>query len=245
MVRVMDQTEAETVALPGTAPGGIASETMCPVRWRRSTRARRVSLRIDARAGEVVVTLPPRAGRRAGMALLTTHAAWVRERLAALAPHIPLMPGSELPLGGLRHVIRHDPDTSGVALAAGAILVGGPAERVTAQLAAFLKAEAQRRIRVLVAGHATLLGVAPRAIRLKDTRSRWGSCAPDGTLAFSWRLVMAPDWVLDYVVAHEVAHLKELNHSPRFWAHVERLTPHRDAAVEWLRVNGPALLRVG
>jgi predicted metal-dependent hydrolase len=87
--------------------------------------------------------------------------------------------------------------------------------------------------------------VRPQAIRLKDTRSRWGSCAPDGTLAFSWRLVMAPDWVLDYVVAHEVAHLRELNHSSRFWAHVERLTPHRDAAVEWLRQHGPALLRVG
>ncbi|WP_165943450.1 M48 family metallopeptidase [Roseicella aquatilis] len=241
----MDQTEAETVALPGTAPGGAVSETTCPVRWRRSSRARRVSLRIDARAGEVVVTLPPRANRRAGIALLTTHAAWVRERLAALAPHIPLVPGSEVPLGGLRHVIRHDPAAAGVALASGALIVGGPEEGVVAQLAAFLKAEAQRRIRVLAAGHAALLGVAPKTIRLKDTRSRWGSCAPDGTLAFSWRLVMAPDWVLDYVVAHEVAHLKELNHSARFWAHVELLTPHRDAAVEWLRVNGPALLRVG
>ena len=242
----MDQTEAETVALPGSPPGGAESQTMaCPVRWRRSSRARRVSLRIDARAGEVVVTLPPRAHRRAGMALLATHAAWVRERLTALAPHIPLVPGSELPLGGSRHVIRHDPGTEGVSLAAGALLVGGPEAKVAAQLAAFLKAEAQRRIRVLAAGHAALLGVTPRSIRLKDTRSRWGSCAPDGTLAFSWRLVMAPDWVLDYVVAHEVAHLKELNHSPRFWAQVERLTPHRDAAVEWLRQNGPALLRVG
>ncbi|MDO9710369.1 M48 family metallopeptidase [Paracraurococcus lichenis] len=243
----MQQTEAETVALPGAASGGVMPETLaCPVRWRRSSRARRVSLRIDARAGEVVVTLPPRAHRRAGMALLTTHAAWVRERLAALAPHIPFAPGSELPLGGLRHVIRHDPGAApGVVLAAGAVLVGGPEARLPAQIGAFLKAEAQRRIRVLAAGHAALLGVSPKAIRLKDTRSRWGSCAPDGTLAFSWRLVMAPDWVLDYVVAHEVAHLKELNHSPRFWALVERLTPHRDAAVEWLRVNGPALLRVG
>ena len=85
----------------------------------------------------------------------------------------------------------------------------------------------------------------PRAIRVKDTRSRWGSCAPDGTLAFSWRLVMAPVWVTDYVVAHEVAHLREMNHSGRFWALVEGLTPHRDAAVEWLRLEGPALLRVG
>ena len=104
---------------------------------------------------------------------------------------------------------------------------------------------AERRLITSVGPHATALGVTPRAIRLKDTRSRWGSCAPDGTLAFSWRLVMAPDWVLDYVVAHEVAHLRELNHSARFWAHVDRLTPHRDAAVEWLRVEGPALLRVG
>ncbi|WP_192912559.1 M48 family metallopeptidase [Paracraurococcus ruber] len=243
----MDETEAATAALPGNPPGGKPGDTMdCPVRWRRSSRARRVSLRIDARAGEVVVTLPARAHRRAGMALLTTHAAWVRERLAALAPHIPFAPGSELPLAGVRHVIRHDPAAApGVALAPGAVLVGGAAEALPRRIAEFLKAEAMRRIRVLVAGHAAMLGVAPRSIRLKDTRSRWGSCAPDGTLAFSWRLVMAPDWVLDYVVAHEVAHLRELNHSSRFWAQVERLTPHRDAAVEWLRLNGPALLRVG
>lgn len=216
----------------------------CQVRWRRSTRARRVSLRIDARAGEVVVTLPPRAGRRAGMALLAAHAAWVMGRLAALAPHVPLEPGAEVPLGGVPHVIRALPEDAGeVRLAPGAILV--PGETVAPRVAAFLKAEAQRRIRVLAAGHAALLGVAPRGIRMKDTRSRWGSCAPDGTLAFSWRLVMAPDWVLDYVVAHEVAHLKELNHGARFWAHVARLTPHREAAVEWLKANGPALLRVG
>ena len=211
-----------------------------------SARARRVSLRIDARAGAVVVTLPPRANRRAGMALLNTHAAWVREKLAALAPHIALAPGSELPLGGLPHVIRHDPAAGpGVQLAAGASSPAAPRRRCPARSPPSFKAEAQRRIRVLATGHAALLGVAPKAIRLKDTRSRWGSCAPDGTLAFSWRLVMAPDWVLDYVVAHEVAHLKELNHSPKFWAQVARLTPHRDAAVEWLRVNGPALLRVG
>jgi predicted metal-dependent hydrolase len=89
------------------------------------------------------------------------------------------------------------------------------------------------------------LGVAIKAIRVKDTQSRWGSCAPDGTLAFSWRLVMAPDAVLDYVVAHEVAHLRELNHSPRFWAHVKALAPHRDEAEAWLREEGPGLLRVG
>ncbi len=98
---------------------------------------------------------------------------------------------------------------------------------------------------MLVARHAEALGVTSHRLRLKDTRSRWGSCAPDGTLAFSWRLVMAPGWVLDYVVAHEVAHLREMNHSPRFWDILQQLTPNREAAVAWLKENGPALLRVG
>jgi predicted metal-dependent hydrolase len=125
------------------------------------------------------------------------------------------------------------------------IVVPGARDRLPRRVGDFLRAEAKRRIAALAVPHAAALGVRARAIRVKDTRSRWGSCAPDGTLAFSWRLVMAPEWVADYVVAHEVAHLRELNHSPRFWALVEALSPHRDAAVEWLRAKGPALLRVG
>jgi predicted metal-dependent hydrolase len=238
-----DHGETEHSPLCPTLPG--------PVLWRHSTRATRVSLRIDARSGAVVVTLPPRAGRPAGVALLRTHAAWVREKLAALAPHVALEPGSEVPLGGLLHVIRAVPDQGGAGargdawLKPGAILVRGTAETVPARVAAFLQDEARQRIGRLVADHAATLGVTPGRIRLKDTKSRWGSCAPDGTLAFSWRLVMAPGWVMDYVVAHEVAHLRELNHSARFWDVLAGLTPHRDAAVAWLKANGPALLRVG
>jgi predicted metal-dependent hydrolase len=180
------------------------------------------------------------------MALLTAHAAWVMERLAALTPHVALVPGARVPLGGIPHEIRHAPDGRGGAwLEHGAIAVSGNPEFLPRRVADFLRAEARRRITTLAAGHAARLGVKFKAIRLKDTRSRWGSCAPDGTLAFSWRLVMAPDWVLDYVVAHEVAHLREMNHSDRFWAQVALLTPHRDAAVAWLRDHGPALLRVG
>jgi predicted metal-dependent hydrolase len=239
----MDVSDSETVVL---RPGVLGPAVDCPVRWCRSARARRVSLRIDARAGEVVVTLPMRAGRRAGMALLTTHAAWVMQRLAALAPTLAFAPGVEIPLGGRPHVIRHDPTARGGAFLDGAtIVVTGAPEFLARRVRDFLRAEAKRRIAVLAEGHATTLGVKIAAIRLKDTNSRWGSCAPDGTLAFSWRLVMAPDAVLDYVVAHEVAHLRELNHSHRFWAHVERLSPNREAAQDWLRENGPALLRIG
>jgi predicted metal-dependent hydrolase len=239
----MASPESETIVL---RPGVLGVPVDCPVRWCRSSRARRVSLRIDARAGEVVVTLPMRTARRAGMALLTTHAAWVMQRLAALSPAVALVPGAAVPIGGTPHLVRHDPTARGGAfLQDEMIVVAGRAEFLARRVTDFLRAEAKRRIAVLADGHAASLGVTFRDLRLKDTRSRWGSCAPDGTLAFSWRLVMAPGWVLDYVVAHEVAHLRELNHSPRFWAHVERLTPHRGGAQDWLRENGPALLRVG
>ena len=238
-----DSQGSETVTL---RPGVLGAAVDCPVLWRRSPRARRVSLRIDPRAAQVVVTLPPRSGRRAGLALLTTHAAWIMQRLAALAPAVPFAPGTEIPLCGTPHVIRHEPRARGGAwLEPGAILVSGAPEFLPRRVADFLRAEAKRRITVLAIKHAETLDVKPRAIRMKDTNTRWGSCAPDGILAFSWRLVMAPDWVLDYVVAHEVAHLREMNHSARFWAQVERLTSHRDASVAWLREHGPALLRFG
>ncbi|UPY35417.1 SprT family zinc-dependent metalloprotease [Sediminicoccus sp. KRV36] len=218
----------------------------CPVRWRRSARARRVSLRIDAARGDVVVTLPNRVGRKHGVALLTEHANWVMQKLAGLAPERPFAPGGTVPIGGVEHAIRHDPSRRGSAfLEDGALVVTGEAEFIARRVRDFLRAEALRRIAAAARPHCEGLGVTPRAIRLKDTRSRWGSCASDRTLAFSWRLILAPDWVLDYVVAHEVAHLREMNHSPRFWALVEQRSQHRHAATAWLRRNGAALQRIG
>ncbi len=242
--------ESEIITLPAAkgaaAKGALAPQVECRVVWRPSPRARRVSLRICPKEGAVVIILPPRAGRRAGMTLLREHADWVLQRLAALAPVVEFAPESSVLLGGTPHRIRHDPAARGGAFLDGdSIVVAGDPAFLRRRVGDFLRAEAKRRITTLVGPHAEALGVKARVIRLKDTRSRWGSCAPDGTLAFSWRLVMAPDWVLNYVVAHEVAHLREMNHSARFWAHVTRLTPDRDAAVEWLRAEGPALLRVG
>ena len=237
--------ESEIITLPQPR-GALAPAAQIPVRWRPSTRASRVSMRICPRQGAVVVTLPPRSGRRAGLALIREHEAWVLEHLAALSPAIEFAPGASFLLGGVPHVIRHEPRLRGGAFLDGTeVVVTGAREFLPRRMTDFLKAEAKRRIGALVQPHAAALGVKPRAIRVKDTRSRWGSCAPDGTLAFSWRLVMAPDWVTDYVVAHEVAHLREMNHSARFWDLVARLTGYREAAVEWLRLEGPALLRVG
>ncbi|MCW3473428.1 M48 family metallopeptidase [Limobrevibacterium gyesilva] len=213
--------------------------------WRRSARARRVSLRIDPRDGAVVVTLPPRTGRTAGMALLMNHADWVAERLAALPGHIPFAPGAVVPVHGIDHRIVHIGGRGGVWVDGRAIMVAGEPEFLARRVADFLRAEARRRLSILVADKAEAAGVRPSRVSVKDTRSRWGSCAANRALAFSWRLVMAPRFVQDYVAAHEVAHLRHMNHGPRFWALVQDLTSHTDAAVAWLRDEGPRLLRIG
>ena len=238
-------------ALPEVLPEVLPRELLvgrrfCPVSWRRSARARRVSLRIDVVRGLVAITLPADSPGRAGLLLLRANAAWAFAALDGLAPAVPLEDGAVLRLGDVPHAIRHAPELRGDSrLGDGEIVVTVPAPQLRRRALALLQGEARARILRRAARHAALLGVAPRAVRLNDTRTRWGSCAPDGTLAFSWRLVMAPGWVLDYVVAHEVAHLAEMNHSDRFWAQVARLSPHRVAAHAWLRRHGPGLLRVG
>jgi predicted metal-dependent hydrolase len=216
------------------------------VEWRRNRRARRVSLRIDPCGGGVVVTLPMRAGRGAGVALLMNHADWVANRLAALPDALPIADGSIVPIGDVPHRIRHVPHARGGAwLQDGELHVSGAPEFLHRRVTDFLRAEALRRLSALVIAKTAMIDVTTRRIAVKDTRSRWGSCAADGSLAFSWRLVMTPESVQDYVAAHEVAHLKYMNHGKRFWSLVDRLTPHASTAIPWLRAEGFRLLRVG
>ena len=233
----MERGNCETLALP-SGPARIE--------WRRSRRARRVSLRIDPRGGAVVVTLPPRAGRTAGMALLMNHADWVAARLAALPVAVVFADGAAVPLHGAEHRIRHVGPARGTVWVEGdEILVAGDPAFLARRVADFFRAEARRRFSELVASKAAAAAVTARRVSVKDTNSRWGSCAADRSLAFSWRLVMAPPHVQDYVAAHEVAHLRHMNHGPRFWALVHELTPHAASAMAWLREEGPRLLRVG
>jgi predicted metal-dependent hydrolase len=233
----METPLPETVALPSGPTR---------VEWRRSSRARRVSLRIDPSDGAVVVTLPPRASRTAGLSLLRNHADWVASRLAALPEALPFTEGALVPICGVPHRVRHRPDLRGGAwLEAGELHVTGAAEFIGRRVRDFLRAEAKRRLAALVSVKAAAVGRLPRRLTVKDTSSRWGSCSSDGSLAFSWRLVMTPEFVQDYVAAHEVAHLRHMNHGPGFWALVEELTPHKGAAIPWLRREAPRLLRAG
>ncbi len=215
------------------------------VRWRRSARARRVSLRVDTRTGAVVVTLPLRTGRQAGVTLLHRHADWLAQRIASLPQVIHLAAGALVPIRGVPHPVQHTPlARSGVCLSEGRIMVSGELEFLGRRLADFLRAEARRTLLKLTAEIATD-ALRPRRISIKDTRTRWGSCSSSGTLMFNWRLVMAPEAVQHYVVAHELAHLRHMDHGAAFWSLVRSLTTHEAYAEDWLRRNGASLLRVG
>ena len=221
-------------------PGGEAL-----VAWRRNPRARRVSLRIDPQQGSVIVTLPRRASRAAGMALLNDHADWVVGRLAALPVATVLAEGALVPLDGVPHRIRQVEGAGGAWVEGAEILVAGEAAFLARRVRDMLRRQARRGLTQKALAAASLAGLRPVRITVKDTRTRWGSCTSNGTLMFSWRLVMAPPHVQEYVAAHEVAHMRHMNHSPQFWALVEALSPHRHVACAWLRDEGARLLRVG
>ncbi len=215
------------------------------VAFKRSSRARRVSLRIDPAQG-VVITLPLRSSRRAGLALLHAHEDWVSERLEALPQKLALEPGATVPVHGLPHEILRIPGGRGGAwVEDGKILVTGQPEFLARRVSDCLKRLARQHLTAMAVETAQRAALRPKTVRIKDTRSRWGSCAPDGTLAFCWRLICAPAFVQDYVVAHEVAHLRHMNHGPQFWNLTEQLTPHRPAATAWLASDGVRLLRIG
>ncbi len=230
-------TAAEMLLLP-------SGET--PIRWRRSGQARRIWLRIEARAGTVVVPWPPRPARAAGRALLRTHADWVAGKLAALPGQVAFAAGERIALSGVPHVIRPVPEARrGVWAEAGEIRVSGERAFLPRRVLDFLRGEARATLGLCARGIALASGLRPRRLVIKDTSSRWGSCSSGGVVMFSWRLVMAPPEIQHYVVAHELAHLRHLDHGLQFWTEVARLTPHRVHAEAWLRLHGPALLRIG
>jgi hypothetical protein len=190
----------------------------------------------------VTLTLPPRAPLEAAHAFAEERAEWIRGHLAGLeAPRLVAL-GAAVPVEGrpMRVVAAA---RSALCAEAGEIAVARRSASVAGAVAGLLKALARERLTAASDRHAAALGRPYTRITLRDTRSRWGSCSSAGALMYSWRLVMAPPEVLDYVAAHEVAHLAEMNHSRRFWATVARLYPDYDGPRAWLRRHGEGLHR--
>ncbi|PKP85511.1 MAG: M48 family peptidase [Alphaproteobacteria bacterium HGW-Alphaproteobacteria-2] len=221
----------------------LPGEPPVAVRLRRSTQARRLSLRVSRLDGRVTLTLPRGVAEREGRAFAIAKAAWLRAALAGQPARLAVAPGTLLPVEGVSHEVDAAAGRGGVRCVAGQLIVAGPPERLAVRLRAHLVALARLRLQAAANRHAVELGRGYCALTLADPRSRWGSCSAAGRLMFSWRLVMAPPEVLDYVAAHEVAHLAEMNHSPAFWAVVARLCPGHAAPRAWLRAEGPGLHR--
>ncbi len=217
-----------------------------PVKLRRSTRAQRISLRVDPQDRAVVLVLPGHVPPAQGMAFARSQTDWLAARLAALPAAIPFVDGMVLSLLGTDHPVHHCPeDRGGVWIEGGRILVSGRPEHFSRRLSDWLKRQARAEITTRALPMAATINRTAGRISLRDPRSRWGSCTSRGDLAFSWRLILAPASVMDYVVAHEVAHLAEMNHSPVFWRTVRRLVADIEGPRRWLRQNGSELHRYG
>jgi predicted metal-dependent hydrolase len=218
-----------------------------PIRVRVSPRARRIAVRIDESADAIELVVPRGVPLKSGLRFLDQQRGWLRSRLAEQPPRIPFVDGAEIPVMGLPHRVRHLGPCwrGGAAIADGAILVGGDAPHVARRVRDLLVALARRELATRSRRLAAAVERRVTRVTVRDTKTRWGSCAASGALAFSWRLVLAPEPVLDYVVAHEVAHLVHLNHGIRFWRLVERLAPGSARQRDWLHRNRARLLRYG
>lgn len=214
------------------------------VHLRRSARARRFSLRVSRMDGKVTLSIPARARESDAMAFLHGQEGWLRQTLAAMpeAAVSRVAIGAMFPVEGQLLQIAPGQGRS-IRVADGQLLVPGDPAQVGARVAAWLKVLARDRLARASGHYAGQVGRSFSRLALRDTRSRWGSCSHDGTLMYSWRLVMAPPSVLDYVAAHEVAHLVEMNHSAAYWAVVSRICPGWPAERAWLKDQGQALHR--
>ena len=222
-------------------PGGT------PLTLKVSPRAKVMRLRVDQRTGIVLLTIPRRVSQRRALDWAAGQRQWIEDALAAVAPTLAIGPGTTLPIEGAPHVVDWDPSRPRrIAIEDGRLVAGGPEEGLEARILRWLKLRARDVLSQETAFYAARAGRRAARVAVGDPLSRWGSCSSTGGIRYSWRLILAPDYVRRATVAHEVAHRVHMNHGPQFHALVAELfeadpTPAR----AWLRRNGAALHRIG
>jgi predicted metal-dependent hydrolase len=221
------------------------------VKLRRHRRARRYTLRIHPTDREAILTMPPRGTIAEAREFANMHGGWIAARLGRLPKAAPFQAGTVIPLRGMSHRIVHRASERGTVWTETRdsgekiICVAGDADFTDRRVHDFLKREARKDLQKAAQLYADALGVRVKRVSIRDQSSRWGSCTSAGSLSFSWRLILAPPFVLDYLAAHEVAHLVEMNHSPKFWRVVDRVCDHVERAKSWLDTHGNDLHRYG
>lgn len=217
-----------------------------PLTIRENGRATRMTLRIEPGGGALKMSVPTGVSDTEIDRFLHRHHGWLTTKLNGLPKPTGVAEGGLIPIRDVPHRIERTGRVRSVSETRQVdgdpvLLVGGAPEHLRRRVVDYLKKQARNDLEQAVTRHTATLGRPAAAIQVKDTKSRWGSCSADGRLSLSWRIVMAPDYVLDYLAAHEVAHLREMNHGPRFWALCRRLCPRTDEAKSWLKRNGSAL----
>lgn len=238
--RAPDPTQTEIETIDGRR---------LPVKLIVNPRARHVSVRIDPTRREAIATAPSKRHLKHAAQFAAERAGWIAHELSRLPQGVQLTPGARVPLRGVEHELVYEHGRAAPRVEAGEIArLIAPAPDVALfepRLLRFFKDQARADLAARVAVHAQTLGVKPARLQVKELRSRWGSCSSDGVLSFSWRVICAPAFVLDYLAAHEVAHLREMNHSRRFWAHVRKCMPDYESGRAWLHEHGCALHAIG
>lgn len=224
------------------------------IKFQRHPRARRLTLRISATDRSAIITAPPSCSDSETLKFLEKNKNWLRKQFEKIPAAIPFTKGSKIPLRGIPHTISYAGQVRGKGVvwtheneeASETIIeVSGNAQFASRRLKNWLISEARKDLYERTQWHSKNLGLKFKKVTIKDQRSRWGSCSSAGVLSYSWRLILCPPDVLEYVAAHEVAHLEEMNHGPNFWALVKETMPSYEAPKDWLREHGSTLHRYG
>ncbi|MBL4802746.1 MAG: M48 family metallopeptidase [Emcibacter sp.] len=217
-----------------------------PLILKRHPRAKHLKLRFEAKSCSAILTLPTGVSDRKAVQFAKQHLDWIQDQYDKSPEATPLGAGEVIPYRGKDTEIMHNPDLPAtVQIKDGRLIVGGPLSGFETRLLNWLKKQARRALAKAVQEFEPTLGQRPHKIMIRDTSSRWGSCSSRRTLSFSWRLIMAHPDILQYVVAHEMAHLVEMNHSPAFWQVVEKLYPDWQTPRRWLKTEGSRLMLIG
>jgi predicted metal-dependent hydrolase len=216
---------------------------------KRSKRAKRLALRLDSHKGVFNLVIPPHVSLKKAAEFAKMHKEWIKECIEELPEAIPFEDGTWIPIFGRRRliVINYDPDLhrTMVVLKSRELEVNTNLEDPTPKIIAFLRKIAVAKLNEMAREKASQIDEKIKSVRVKDTKSRWGSCSEDSDICFSWRLIFAPDAAVDYVVAHEVAHLAYLDHSKKFWAMCRGLSKNYMEGYYWMHNHGAELMRYG
>ncbi len=214
-----------------------------------SSRAKRMRLRLDSKNRVINLVMPKRASLKKAREFALDHEEWIKDKLAALPAPVPFTQGSIIPVLGQDRHVHIDCDTTlkstRIELKNNEISISTNKKDPAGRITRFLKKESRDTLTGLAHEKAAQIGKTIESVQIRDTKSRWGSCGPDGRISFSWRLIFAPWGAMDYVVAHEVAHLIHMNHGPKFWALCTELSEDYSTGKKWMRQNGHSLMKYG